>query len=82
MSMDGGLLRTRMAQWKAFEKWHETEDPARIVPPEVALRWADEMREFIRKYNGGQPEALVSTDGVRIMHERLAKLPPSPSERE
>ncbi|MEK7477515.1 MAG: hypothetical protein AAB152_17990 [Candidatus Coatesbacteria bacterium] len=68
--------QTRLAQWKAFERWHRDDDPANRVSPQEALQWAGEMLEWHER-RFGPPPAPVPEDyaGVRLMHERLALLP-------
>ena len=72
--MDIKLLNERLAQWDRHNQWVEKEDPARLVTPQNALRWADDVRDFIRKYNGTLPERPENSEGIRTMHERLARI--------
>lgn len=74
---EGALLRKRLESFESFRKWRETEDPDRFVSPEAGLRWAGEMLDFMI----GRGVALREPDGyegIRIMHERLARLPKAP----
>jgi hypothetical protein len=68
--------QARLAQWRAFDRWHRDADPANHVTGQEALRWAGEIEEWHARRFGPSP-APTRGDyaGVRIMHDRLALLP-------
>jgi hypothetical protein len=67
------LWRKRQEQWKIFESWRESQDPARVTSPEQGLAWAQTVKDLV----GGRelPVPKVSDyEGVARLHRAYAVL--------